>query len=1304
MASVFGTLLQHLAFVCLLFLGLPNTTYAFVSPICPENCSCLGNIVDCSATQITFLPSNISDFPWIEELQLNENPGLNLTDSDLPHLPNLAVLELQRLGLLELSDLGDLPRLSKLSLRDNELSSVGSLFGLRGLRQLDLSRNSLTALPAHLDLPHLRKLNLDRNRLFSVSGNGAGLPSLQELRLQRNNLDEEALLSSGLLHHLPSLTSLNLHGNQLRHLPSLMFQNCTALRQLKLSKNKLSTLSDGVFYGLSNLKELVLDQNNLTTVSKQWLFGLSGLEVLSLRHNAITTLAPRSWHDITTNLLSLDLSYNKLVSLHGSFLKGLTRLEYLQVSHNQLSTVMPETFKNTPNLLQLDLSFNNLRWTVEDGGDYYVGLDKLQSLDLSHNNIEAVQFQSLAPLTGLLKLDLRGNDIRTLHDNPFRNLLSTPGESSVLLLNTSSMVCDCHLSWLSEWLESTSIDLSGVHATCKYPPSEAGVAIHNIAKLDLPCDHSPRPFILGSPEERIVLLEADVELKCVALVGSRGGEPNIIWRRDNQPVVPYKLDKIMNVEKADPGGGVIMRMESVLHLTRVTHQDAGHYQCVVRNDHGVGYSKLAFIEVQVKPYFTVLPSSIHTEVSGVARLECAAEGQPPPEISLQKDGSDDFPAARERRLLVDSKETVFFIKPVTAADEGTYTCSANSTAGSARASANITVWQAPFFLHPVREASFRPGDIAVLHCQGAGWPYPLVTWLREGVVVGSGRMVSRFASVDDGEFLIVLDVRPEDAGRYTCQLTNTYGKRDQTVMLSVSDGIVVDGNTTLVLVMLAVVVCVVVTSIVWVIIIYHTRKRPRSSAHHHPALGFPLSSPSSSPRHCSLFSPGGGDSPSPPDALLGHTDLDEDAGVGHTTDIVLVGPDTGSEHSAGKDSGVGDSSQRSSEDLRQLNGGVPNGGITNGQVSTFCGELGTQSPARSSLMVYAEQNPQLPAILRGGSSLSVATDSDVRFEDGRPRLSTFGGGSGSATLRRPSGHRPIPVPVPCVLPGRHMTATLPHKHSLRARLVERRPSQRDCSRETVSTDGGVTSMQGCQGDDSLEDFSADASSCYGNAKPTNIVANPLYNNQSSAYSPNKSHYKDPNPYSKPNNRLLSSRLLNSEASNSNNTPSELPSPQYMSANKCIPKSDPAVDDGRSQVSSPQYMHASVPAFAPEPCEPIYGRRSDRLESPQYMTATLKDAGKASSPLRPGSRYGEDDIYRRMSGSHGRPSDYSAPTIVYSESSGVQIGGLGAPPPPPPPPPNKPVPPADPIYGRTSVPSFSNSSAPYFDSREPSAPR
>ena len=52
------------------------------------------------------------------------------------------------------------------------------------------------------------------------------------------------------------------------------------------------------------------------------------------------------------------------------------------------------------------------------------------------------------------------------------------------------------------------------------------------------------------------------------------------------------------------------------------------------------------------------------QVGAVARIECGAEGRPTPEISLEKEGSDDFPAARERRLLFDAHETTFFVTDV----------------------------------------------------------------------------------------------------------------------------------------------------------------------------------------------------------------------------------------------------------------------------------------------------------------------------------------------------------------------------------------------------------------------------------------------------------------------------------------------------------------------------------------------------------------------------------------------------------------------------------------------------------------
>ncbi|TFJ95071.1 NADH:ubiquinone oxidoreductase subunit H [Platysternon megacephalum] len=75
----------------------------------------------------------------------------------------------------------------------------------------------------------------------------------------------------------------------------------------------------------------------------------------------------------------------------------------------------------------------------------------------------------------------------------------------------------------------------------------------------------------------------------------------------------------------------------------------------------------------------------------MARLECAAEGHPSPQISWQKDGGTDFPAARERRMHVMPEDDVFFIANVKIEDMGIYSCMAQNIAGGLSANATLTV-------------------------------------------------------------------------------------------------------------------------------------------------------------------------------------------------------------------------------------------------------------------------------------------------------------------------------------------------------------------------------------------------------------------------------------------------------------------------------------------------------------------------------------------------------------------------------------------------------------------------------------
>lgn len=93
----------------------------------------------------------------------------------------------------------------------------------------------------------------------------------------------------------------------------------------------------------------------------------------------------------------------------------------------------------------------------------------------------------------------------------------------------------------------------------------------------------------------------------------------------------------------------------------------------------------------VFPYFVKVPrnSSINTGVTAI--LECAANGYPIPQISWQKDGGNDFPAAQERRMKVMSKDDEFLIVDVKLADMGVYSCTARNIAGVIAVNATLNV-------------------------------------------------------------------------------------------------------------------------------------------------------------------------------------------------------------------------------------------------------------------------------------------------------------------------------------------------------------------------------------------------------------------------------------------------------------------------------------------------------------------------------------------------------------------------------------------------------------------------------------
>lgn len=91
------------------------------------------------------------------------------------------------------------------------------------------------------------------------------------------------------------------------------------------------------------------------------------------------------------------------------------------------------------------------------------------------------------------------------------------------------------------------------------------------------------------------------------------------------------------------------------------------------------------------PFFEKIPVNSSVQTRQNATLECAATGFPPPQISWQKDGGNDFPAAQERRMKVMSENDALLIFDVKLVDMGVYSCTAKNLAGMIATNATLTV-------------------------------------------------------------------------------------------------------------------------------------------------------------------------------------------------------------------------------------------------------------------------------------------------------------------------------------------------------------------------------------------------------------------------------------------------------------------------------------------------------------------------------------------------------------------------------------------------------------------------------------
>ncbi|CAK9825715.1 Leucine-rich repeats and immunoglobulin-like domains protein 3 [Anthophora retusa] len=806
---------------------------------CPVECACLGNVVDCSSLQLIGAPSRLP--PWTESLELKENNIVNLEPDALLHLTRLKELDLSanKFGdnftivlseatqlqglkinknqLTRVPDMVFVKNITNLALAHNLISDINgtALFTLQHLQNLDISGNKISVIRngSFLSPNSLTHLNLNMNQIKVIeNGSLDNLTALEELRLNKNHLTQ----LKDLFTKLKKLRILEINRNELQTIQGLSLLGLKNLKELSLKRNKIETLGDGAFWPLENLIILQLDFNLLTTVRKGGLFGLERLQKLTLSHNRISTIEMQAW-DRCKEIVELDLSHNEISVIERDTFEFLEKLEKLKLDHNQITYISDGAFRSTPNLQILELNFNKISYMVEDINGAFDPLGQLWKLGLAHNRIKSVNKNAFTGLSSVTELDLTGNDITSIQENAFVSMTSL----TKLRMNSRALVCDCGLQWLSMWLREHRY--SDAEAYCGYPHWLEGMSLTQLHHKNFTCDEYPKPRIIEEPKSQMGIKGDNVTLVCRA-TSTASAPLNFTWKHDNVEMEDANLQ--INTDSTESG---VTEASSILILTNVTHANAGKYQCMVTNTYGTTYSTKAKLSILIYPSFSKIPHDIRVIAGSTARLECSAEGQPSPQIAWQKDGGNDFPAARERRMHMMPTDDVLFIVDVKTADSGVYSCTAQNLAGLIVANATLTILETPSFVKPMENKEITVGGSIVLECMASGTPRPKLSWRKNGNPL---QATERHFFTAEDQLLIIVDTKAGDAGSYECEMSNSLGSVVGASHLTVKPAPTstpspasVNEDDILGLIIITVVCCAVGTSIVWVVIIYQTRRR-----------------------------------------------------------------------------------------------------------------------------------------------------------------------------------------------------------------------------------------------------------------------------------------------------------------------------------------------------------------------------------------------------------------------------------------------------------------------------------------------
>ncbi|XP_040424627.1 neural cell adhesion molecule L1-like protein isoform X3 [Cygnus olor] len=210
---------------------------------------------------------------------------------------------------------------------------------------------------------------------------------------------------------------------------------------------------------------------------------------------------------------------------------------------------------------------------------------------------------------------------------------------------------------------------------------------------------------------------------------------------------------------------IVQKMPMTLKVSRFKHaNDSGSPNAAV--------TKANFIKER-KPKLLIPPESAGSSSSvtvikgGVLLLECIAEGLPTPHLSWVK-VTGNLP---KDKPVTENFGKILKIEQVSAADEGTYQCTASNPVGRAKHEFHVHVEEPPRWIKEPEGGVYSVGTNLVLLCEAIGNPEPTIQWKLNGMPVDSRTFRGRISARE----ISLTNLQLQDSAVYQCEASNKHG-------------------------------------------------------------------------------------------------------------------------------------------------------------------------------------------------------------------------------------------------------------------------------------------------------------------------------------------------------------------------------------------------------------------------------------------------------------------------------------------------------------------------------------------------